>query len=80
MPAWLERIEAGMRRGGVREPFALMNSIGIKHGSKTVVGKKEAEEKMRSHGRKKGKGRKRREVNAHEAGDAMAQRYKSGGY
>jgi hypothetical protein len=65
----MERIEKGMRRGGVDNPWALMNSMGIKKGSKTVVGKEEAGEKMSSYGRRHGR---KRNVSAHEAGDAMA--------
>jgi hypothetical protein len=70
VPKWLKDIERGMERGGVDEPFALMNSMGIKRGSKTVVNEKGARKKMRAYGRRVG--RRRRDVSASEAGDAMA--------
>lgn len=69
MPAWMKDIEKGMRSGGVREPFALMNVMGLKHGSKTVVGEEEAERRMSSYGRRSARKRK---LGAKEAGDAMA--------
>jgi len=65
----MERIERGMREGGVDEPYALMNSMGIKRGSKTVVGEGEAGRRMRMHGRRQARKRK---LGAAEAGDAMA--------
>ena len=67
----MERIERGMKRGGVREPYALMNSMGIKHGSKTVVNEDEAQAKMSAYGRRRAKRRKR--LKADKAGDAMAE-------
>jgi hypothetical protein len=69
MPKWMERIEKGMREGGVDEPYALMNSMGIKEGSKTVVGKEEAHRRMSSYGRRQ---TRKRKLSAGEAGDAMA--------
>ena len=69
MPRWMERIERGMREGGVDEPYALMNSMGIKRGSKTVVGEEEAGRRMSSYGRRQARKRK---LGAGEAGDAMA--------
>lgn len=71
MPKWLEGIERGMRAGGVDNPWALMNSMGIKRGSKTVVNKDEARRRMASYGRKVG--RRRRGPSAQEAGDKLAQ-------
>jgi hypothetical protein len=71
MPKWMEEIEGGMRAGGVDNPWALMNSMGIKKGSKTVVGKKEAKRRMASYGRRVGRER-RGKVSAQQAGDKMA--------
>lgn len=75
MPAWLKKIEDGMDRGGVTNKYALLNSMGIKRGSKTVVDEAEAQQKMRSYGRHHG-GKRKREVSATEAGDAMARHHK----
>jgi hypothetical protein len=46
-----------------------MNSMGIKKGSKTVVGKEEAHRRMSSYGRRQ---TRKRKLSAGEAGDAMA--------
>ena len=69
MPKWLEKIEGGMRRGGVDNPYALMNSMGIKRGSETVVSKEGAQRRMSSYAR----GSRRRRISAQDAGDKLAQ-------
>lgn len=71
MPKWLKRIEGGMERGGVDNPYALMNAMGIKRGSKTVVGAEEAQQKMSDYGRRVGRMRRRGRT-AKDAGDALA--------
>jgi len=68
MPAWMKRMERSMRKGGVDEPYALMNDMGIKRGSKTVVSSEaEAKQRASSYGKRQHRGRTGR-----DAGDAIA--------
>ncbi len=60
-----KEIVEGMKRGGVDNPYALMNAAGIKHGDSTAT----AKTRLSSYQR----GRKKKRVSAEAAGDKFAE-------